>query len=519
MILLEASVVKHQDAWIVAGCFVIISCLMTAYQMAMHIKYNVKPVTRRLVIRIILMVPFYAIDSWLGLRFKHIALYFDLLRECYEAFVIYSFYQLLVDFLGGEEQLVHILRGKKPHPHAFPFCCLPTWRMADYLVQPFQRHTEQTQTNTNDPTAVLKENQLGPKSSATTTSILAIPLLEQEDAESSESEQGRGSYQPPTVEKESSAEPSSPSHHETALPQSDKTSAPVIEVLPLDASTTTAAASSSSSESTTSTAVVAVGAVAVGGVVAENGADVAVFPSSGSFHEFYGAHSDFLIHTQLGTLQYCVCKPVVALIAFILNLLDVYGESSFDFETGYPYLAFITNMSQIWAMYNLLLFYVVCKEDLIPLKPIPKFLCVKAVVFFTFWQSVLIAILASFDVLTSTTHYSKEELTVALQDFIICIEMAIAAIAHHYAFSYKDFHNPELPTVRPTGKLILSSILDVANVSDVFVHDVKRVKKKALGRAKHAKSTKTYKYIQQAPPAAPPTSNTTIVTDSVSSKV
>jgi hypothetical protein len=35
-------------------------------------------------------VPIYALESFLGLRFSSVALYFDLLRECYEAFVIYS---------------------------------------------------------------------------------------------------------------------------------------------------------------------------------------------------------------------------------------------------------------------------------------------------------------------------------------------------------------------------------------------------------------------------------------------
>lgn len=120
----------------------------------------------------------------------------------------------------------------------------------------------------------------------------------------------------------------------------------------------------------------------------------------------------------------CIAKPLTALLAFILSLLDLYGDSSFDWSRGYPYLAFITNMSQIWvsaaggnwrpslgaprarllscslahpllglrlfvaaqAMYNLVLFYMVTKEELRGLKPIPKFLCVKAVVFFTFWS-------------------------------------------------------------------------------------------------------------------------------------
>ena len=48
----------------------------------------------------------------------------------------------------------------------------------------------------------------------------------------------------------------------------------------------------------------------------------------------------------------CIAKPLTALLAFILSLLDLYGDSSFDWSRGYPYLAFITNMSQIWVSWS-----------------------------------------------------------------------------------------------------------------------------------------------------------------------
>ena len=38
-----------------------------------------------------------------------------------------------------------------------------------------------------------------------------------------------------------------------------------------------------------------------------------------------------------------------------------------------------------WALYCLMLFYLAAKEELMPLKPVGKFVCVKLVVFASFW--------------------------------------------------------------------------------------------------------------------------------------
>ena len=43
------------------------------------------PRLQRHVIRILFMVPIYAVDCWLALRFKELTIYFDTIRECYEA--------------------------------------------------------------------------------------------------------------------------------------------------------------------------------------------------------------------------------------------------------------------------------------------------------------------------------------------------------------------------------------------------------------------------------------------------
>ena len=53
-----------------------------------------------------------------------------------------------------------------------------------------------------------------------------------------------------------------------------------------------------------------------------------------------------------------------------------------------------------FAMYCLLLFYKVLKEELSPIQPVGKFLCVKLVVFVSFWQAVVIALLVKVGVIS-----------------------------------------------------------------------------------------------------------------------
>jgi hypothetical protein len=54
--------------------------------------------------RIVLMVPIYAIISFLSYRFYREAIYYETIRDCYEAFVIHSFFTLLLTYLGDSHE-------------------------------------------------------------------------------------------------------------------------------------------------------------------------------------------------------------------------------------------------------------------------------------------------------------------------------------------------------------------------------------------------------------------------------
>ncbi|KAI3914278.1 hypothetical protein MKW92_049687 [Papaver armeniacum] len=148
---------------------------------------------------------------------------------------------------------------------------------------------------------------------------------------------------------------------------------------------------------------------------------------------------------KFGIVQYMILKTVCSFLALILEVFGVYGDGEFKWFYGYPYIALVYNFSQMWALYCLVKFYNATHERLQPIKPLAKFISFKAIVFATWWQGMGISILCAVGVLPKEGKFQN-----ALQDFLICIEMAIAAVAHVFVFSPKPYR---FLTVSEQGKI------------------------------------------------------------------
>ncbi|GAA0167030.1 transporter [Lithospermum erythrorhizon] len=144
---------------------------------------------------------------------------------------------------------------------------------------------------------------------------------------------------------------------------------------------------------------------------------------------------DLFIIEKFGIVQYMILKTLCAFLAVMLELFGVYGDGEFKWDRGYPYIAVVLNFSQMWALFCLVQFYNATHERLKSIKPLAKFLSFKAIVFATWWQGLGIAILSAYGVLPNSGKFET-----GLQDFLICIEMAIAAVAHMFVFSAKPYH-------------------------------------------------------------------------------
>lgn len=82
------------------------------------------------------------------------------------------------------------------------------------------------------------------------------------------------------------------------------------------------------------------------------------------------------------------------MLYFICKWTGTYVEGSFSFDTAGPYLTMIDNITVSVSLYFLVLLYQAIAHDLVSWKPLPKFLCVKGIIFATYWQSILLSIFA-----------------------------------------------------------------------------------------------------------------------------
>ncbi|KAJ8752239.1 hypothetical protein K2173_003875 [Erythroxylum novogranatense] len=141
----------------------------------------------------------------------------------------------------------------------------------------------------------------------------------------------------------------------------------------------------------------------------------------------------FIRRCKQGCLQFVILKPILVAVTLILYAKGKYEDGNFSPGQSYLYLTIIYTLSYTMALYALVLFYVACKDLLQPFNPVPKFIIIKSVVFLTYWQGVLVFLAAKSGLIKDAEEAAQ------FQDFIICVEMLLAALGHFYAFPYKEY--------------------------------------------------------------------------------
>lgn len=303
---------QTSTAHLLAAAFTWIAIVISCHHIYQHLRFYTLPSEQRCIIRILFIVPIFAFDSWLSLFFVKASayVYFDSVRDWYEAFVIYNFMSLCYEYLGGESNIMSEIRGKQIESIWYYGTCF--FRGQTYTI-------------------------------------------------------------------------------------------------------------------------------------------------------------GFLRFCKQATLQFCIIKPLMSVLTLFLQATGRYKDGDWSLGNSYLYITMVYNISVSLALYGLILFYNATKDLLSPYEPVWKFLAIKSIIFMSFWQGVMLAILEKIGVIVPYTQDAVPGAVAAgYQNFLICIEMFLASIALRYAFPYEIYSYGDSFGRSVTMQNISNSLKETINPRDIM---------------------------------------------------
>jgi len=150
---------------------------------------------------------------------------------------------------------------------------------------------------------------------------------------------------------------------------------------------------------------------------------------------------------KLWTWQFVVVRPICSFFMITLQILGTYPSwLSWTFTI-------ILNISVSLALYSLVIFYHVFAKELEPHQPLAKFLCIKGIVFFCFWQGIMLEILVAFGVIKSNHFWlDVEHIEEAIQNVLVCLEMVVFSVLQQYAYHVGPYSGDAAAKMKATKK-------------------------------------------------------------------
>ncbi|KAH8982094.1 DUF300-domain-containing protein, partial [Lactarius akahatsu] len=153
----------------------------------------------------------------------------------------------------------------------------------------------------------------------------------------------------------------------------------------------------------------------------------------------------FMYALKWSVMQYVVIRPAVSIAGIICEAFNVLCASgSYSVHYAEVYLESVDFISISIALYGLILFYGLTKEELTGRRPLAKFLSIKLIVMFTFYQSFVFNALKD-RVIHGTEFWTSTNIADGLNALTICIEMIFFSAFMMWAFSWKEYVQPGEP--------------------------------------------------------------------------
>lgn len=178
-------------------------------------------------------------------------------------------------------------------------------------------------------------------------------------------------------------------------------------------------------------------------------------PHPGLFHYIFPdldiSDPRTFLNIKRGILQYVWLKPVLCFGMLFAECLGIYNVNDMSLKSLYLWFTIVYNFSVSLSLYCLAIFWKILWTDLKPFNPVGKFLCVKLIIFASYWQGVLLAILNFTGILpgnNSPDDSGAPNIGVSIQNALLCVELVAFAIGHWLSFSYKPFTISRIPNGR-----------------------------------------------------------------------
>ncbi|KAJ7127945.1 organic solute transporter Ostalpha-domain-containing protein [Mycena epipterygia] len=187
----------------------------------------------------------------------------------------------------------------------------------------------------------------------------------------------------------------------------------------------------------------------------------------------------FMYTVKWSVLQYVIVRPAVSVAGIVCQKLGILCDSEgFNPHFASVYLSAVDFVSITIALYGLLVFFGLTKDELAGRRPLAKFLCIKLIVMFTFYQSFVFTTLEG-RVIKATQYWTETNIANGLNALTICIEMVFFALGMWWAYAPREYKQPGQPHTS-----IWRPLWDSINYMD-FVHEIWGSLRYFVGAATH----------------------------------